>query len=87
MSAAEILRTAADTIEDRGRLRDTGSERSMARTVEAFNALTGHGLTETEGWTFMVILKLAREQSAHDPDNWVDGTAYMALAAESVDAP
>jgi hypothetical protein len=87
MTAANILRTAADTIEARGRLRDSGKERSMARTVATFNALTGHALTETQGWTFMLLLKLAREQSGHDPDNWIDATAYAALAAESADAP
>jgi hypothetical protein len=86
MKAPDVLRTAADTIEARGKLRDSGQERSMARTVAAFNAVTGRNLTETEGWIFMVVLKLAREQSAHDPDNFVDGTAYMALAGESADA-
>ena len=35
-------------------------ERSMASTVKAFNALTGHNLTESEGWEFMVLLKLVR---------------------------
>lgn len=57
----------------------------MARTVAAFNALTGHTLSEVDGWTFMVVLKLAREQSAHDPDNWVDAAGYVALASEAAD--
>jgi hypothetical protein len=87
MTAAKILRTSADTIEARGRLRDSGRERSMARTVAAFNAVTGQHLTETEGWIFMAVLKLARESSGHDPDNFVDGAAYMALAGEAADAP
>lgn len=87
MTPAETLRTAADVIEARGRLRDTGQERSMARTVAAFNALTGHTLTEVDGWAFMVILKLSREQSAHDPDNWVDAAGYVALAAEAAGNP
>jgi hypothetical protein len=87
MTAQSILRTAADTIDARGTLRDTGQERSMARTVKAFNAITGLSLTETQGWTFMVVLKLSRESSGHDPDNFIDGAAYMALAGESTDAP
>jgi hypothetical protein len=87
MTAARILRTSADTIEARGRLRDNGKERSMARTVKAFNAITGLTLTETQGWVFMAVLKLARESGGHDPDNFVDGAAYMALAGESADAP
>jgi hypothetical protein len=86
--AEEILQTAAEVMKQRGALRDRGEERSMERTVRVFNALTGKGLTEVEGWTFMVALKLCREQTAHDMDNWVDGAAYMALAAEAaVDAP
>lgn len=83
MTAETILRTAADVMAQRGKTRDTGRERSMARTVRAFNALTGQDMTETQGWIFMAVLKLAREQSGHDPDNFVDGAAYMALAGES----
>jgi hypothetical protein len=87
MTAERILRTAADVMAERGKKRDTGKERSMARTVRAFNAVTGLSLTETQGWVFMAVLKLAREASGHDPDNFVDGAAYMALAGESADAP
>jgi hypothetical protein len=87
MTASRILRESADTIEARGRLRDSGKERSMARTVAAFNAVTGQSLTETQGWIFMAVLKLAREGSGHDPDNFVDGAAYMALAGESCAPP
>lgn len=83
MTPADILRTAVRTIEARGALRDTGQERSMARTVAAFNALTGHDLSEVDGWTFMVLLKLAREQSAHDADNWIDAAGYVGLAGEA----
>jgi hypothetical protein len=83
VTASDILRTSADTIESRGKLRDSGQERSMARTVKAFNAITGLTLTETQGWVFMAVLKLSRESSGHDPDNFVDGAAYMALAGES----
>lgn len=82
MTAAQILRTAADTIEARGRVRDSGQERSMKKTIDTFNALTGHRLTEEQGWQFMVLLKLARQQSAHDPDNYIDASAYAALAGE-----
>jgi Domain of unknown function (DUF6378) len=82
MEPADILRTSIRTIEARGALRDTGQERSMARTVASFNALTGHQLTEVHGWTFMVLLKLAREQSGHDADNWVDAAGYVGLAGE-----
>lgn len=85
--AAEILRKGAQHIEDRAAARDqpTG-ERSMARTVGAFNALTGHALTERDGWLFMVALKAARAcaSPAGVPDDYEDMAAYAALAGESV---
>jgi len=57
----------------------------MARAVTTFNSLTGHKLTEREGWVFMAILKLSRAQAGrHVMDDYIDGAAYMALAGECV---
>ena len=81
--AEDILQTACDIMKERGARRDQGQERSMERIVTVFNALTDHKLTEVDGWTFMVVLKLCREQTGRDLDNWIDGAAYMALAAEA----
>jgi hypothetical protein len=83
MKAEEVLAVAQDIMRQRGQLRDNEQERSMERIVRVFEALTDHKLTEVEGWTFMVVLKLCREQTGSDPDNWVDGAAYMALGAEA----
>ena len=69
----------------------------MSKTVAAFNAMTGHSLTEEQGWKFMVCLKLVR--SEHDArgvesptgnrkrqtDNFVDGAAYFGLAGEAAE--
>lgn len=56
----------------------------MKRTVNAFNALTGHTLTEQEGWLFMVTLKAARAMAgSHNPDDYEDGAAYFALTGEA----
>lgn len=88
MKANEILRQAADVIEERGKLRDKpDGERSMARAVEAFNALTGASMTELEGWLFMSVLKLARA-TAGSPhlDDMTDLAGYAALAAECMSA-
>lgn len=88
MSASEILRAAAATIDQRGTERDQpGGERSMSRTVAAFNALTGHQLSERDGWLFMVALKAARATATPvgRPDDYLDGAAYFALAGESVE--
>ena len=86
MSAIDFLNEAASAIGDRASQRDTGSERSMARTVATFSALTGHQLSERDGWIFMVILKLSRAQGGQREimDDYVDGAAYIALAGESV---
>lgn len=82
-TASDILKEASETIDSRGKERDKGSERSMRSTVEAFNAITGQELTETQGWQFMVILKLARSSGGNFKlDDYLDGAAYMALAGE-----
>jgi hypothetical protein len=86
MEAPEILIAAADAIGERASQRDAADgERSMARAVTTFNSLTGHKLTEREGWVFMAILKLSRAQAGrHVMDDYIDGAAYMALAGECV---
>lgn len=82
-SARDILKEASDTIGHRASERDKKEERSMAAATHAFNALTGHGLSETQGWLFMVCLKASRSQAgAYKADDWLDMTAYAALAAE-----
>lgn len=83
VTAQDILDAAHEAIGDRAASRDVGKERSMARTVATFNALTGHKLTEAPGWQFMAVLKLARAQGARlNMDDYIDGAAYMALAGE-----
>jgi hypothetical protein len=58
-------------------------ERSMGRTVEAFNAITSHTLTEEQGWLFMGLLKMVRSQSGDfKSDNFEDEAAYAALRGE-----
>lgn len=83
-NAADILQQAKDCLVNRASERDKEQERSMKSCVEAFNALTGKSLTETEGWIFMVVLKLARSQGGNFKlDDYVDMAAYAALAGES----
>lgn len=88
VSAAAILRKGAQHIEDRAASRDQPEgERSMDRCVKAFNAMFGKDLTETEGWQFMELLKMARSAAgAHNPDDFEDGSAYCALAGEAAAA-
>lgn len=85
MQAIEALEKAAAHLKDRASLRDTPQgERSMAKTVAAFNAIYGFNLTETQGWQFMVLLKIVRgSQGEFVADDFEDQAAYSALAGES----
>ena len=86
ISAIEFLEKAADLMLERGQEYDSPEgERSMGRTVAAFNVLTGNILSEHEGWLFMLLLKLSRQ--AQTPvwhqDSSEDAIAYAALMAEA----
>ena len=83
-SAPNLLQIGVDAMKDRGASRDNEGERSMAKTVKAFNAFTGRDLSEEEGWLFMVCLKQARSMNGAKKiaDDYVDGSAYFALQGE-----
>ena len=57
----------------------------MAATVKAFNALHGTDLTESQGWSFMTLLKMKRSfvGDVFRDDDFMDEAAYTALRAES----
>lgn len=64
-----------------------GGERSMSRTVQAFNAFTGHNLSEADGWRFMQCVKGVRLYTNRENthlDSMEDGIAYSALEAECI---
>jgi hypothetical protein len=85
-SAQHFLLSALATLNERGVMRDNGSERSMARAVNTFNALVGgdRRLSELDGWMFMCVLKMARSVGGvMNPDDFVDLAGYAALAGES----
>ena len=85
-SAPGLLSEARDTLSQRAKLRDDEgeAERSMKATVDAFNAMYGTSLTEEQGWMFMVFLKAARARGGEvHRDDYVDGSAYFALAGET----
>lgn len=85
--ASELLNSAAAIMEERGRQYDqSGGERSMAKTVAAFNIMTGNTLSEADGWQFMLTLKAVRLFSVRDKtheDSVTDLIAYAALLGES----
>lgn len=83
-TAPQLLREAADTIEQRASERNQEQERSMKACVALFKALTGVELTETQGWQFMSCLKRARSSTGFKQDDYIDLIAYTALEAENV---
>jgi hypothetical protein len=87
MNAVDVLEAAAGHMKARAATYDSPEgERSMARAVAAFNAITRHGLTEAEGWLLMQILKDVRQWQApgHHVDSSEDCVAYAALKAEAL---
>ena len=87
ISAPELLAEAAAIMSQRGKDYDKPEgERSMARTVMAFNAVTGHKLSEADGWLLMAILKQVRlftNRGKTHEDSVNDLIAYSALLGES----
>lgn len=85
-SAEQLLRKAEEIMTERGKQYDsTGQnrERSMGRIVAAFNCLYGTSLTEQQGWYFMLLVKLARQETKPHADSMEDAIAYAALAGEA----
>lgn len=84
VTAASMLTAALGHMEDRAKTYDApGGERSMGKTVAAFNIITGLELTEEQGWLFMEILKQVRSQQGdYRADNYEDMVAYAALRGE-----
>ena len=85
MQAHDFLGNALQHMQDRATIYDAeGGERSIERTVQLFNILTGVEITPEEGWLFMVCLKLVRsQQGGFRADSYEDGAAYFALAGEA----
>lgn len=88
MNAQDFLQEALDVMAERGKQYDKpDGERSMGKTVAAFNAMTGHALTEQDGWLLMETLKNVRQwqtpQKSHK-DSLLDCVAYAALKAEAM---
>jgi hypothetical protein len=86
MTAPDLLRKAADIIEQRGQQYDTAGksqERSMPRICEIFGEATGRQMTIGEGYQFLIALKTARiERTPNHIDSYLDRLAYAALKDE-----
>lgn len=84
-TAPDFLRAGLTHMNDRASTYDKPEgERSMGRTVAAFNIITGHQLTEEQGWLLMGLLKMVRSQQGDfKADHYEDEAAYSALRGES----
>lgn len=86
-SAVEFLNQASSLLTERGKQYDQeGGERSMGKTVSAFNAITGKDLSEPEGWLLLQILKDVRQwqHPGFHRDSAEDSVAYSALKSEAL---
>lgn len=83
-TAHDIVSAALSHMQDRATTYDSPKgERSMTKTVKAFNALSGLEMTTEQGWLFMICLKAARtQQGDFKADNYEDGAAYFGLMGE-----
>lgn len=90
MKAIDFLERAMKLQEERGKEYDAeqNQERSMGKTVVAFNAITGHNLSESEGWLLLQLLKDTRQwaKKSYHADSAEDCVAYAALKAEALAA-
>jgi len=92
--AYDFLEKASETLKQRGKDYDTvekepsGGERSMGKTVQVFNTITGHKLLESEGWLLLQLLKDVRQwtKPEYHEDSAEDCIAYAALKAEALNA-
>jgi len=86
MTAPQLLEKALGHMLDRAATYDQpAGERSMGRTVQAFNIITGRDLSESEGWLLLQLLKDVRDRQRNKPhqDSLEDCIAYAALKAEA----
>lgn len=86
MRSVDFLRAAEAIQGERAREYDQpDGERSMAKTVAMFNIVSGMDLKESDGWLFMSLLKIVRDQSRVDVhiDACKDFVSYSALYGEA----
>ncbi|HFF9033309.1 TPA: DUF6378 domain-containing protein [Escherichia coli] len=91
ISAADLLRLAAETIEQRGKQNgyDRKEEKSAPKIATIYNAKKGANLTPLDVWDLLICLKEARLEAilvnGSDPtDTLIDLISYSALKAEQV---
>lgn|SRR3954468_12676085 len=84
IKAHKFLEDAKNALDNRATQRDSPQgERAMKRAVLMFNAIRGRDLTESEGWEFMICLKMSRAiQGNFNEDDYTDMAGYAGLLGE-----
>lgn len=89
--AADLLRIAAETIEQRGKQNgyDKKEEKSAPKIATIYNAKKGANLTPLDVWDLLICLKEARLEAilangSNPVDTLVDLISYNALKAEQI---
>nr|EKE9508561.1 hypothetical protein [Escherichia coli] len=89
--ATDLLRLAAETIEQRGKQNgyDKKEEKSAPKIATIYNAKKGTNLTPLDVWDLLICLKEARLEAilsnGRNPvDTLVDLISYNALKAEQI---
>lgn len=84
LTAADFLRAGLKHMVDRAVTHDAAAgERSMFKTVAAFNIICDQDLSEEQGWMFMGLLKKVRSvQGYFNKDNYEDEASYSGLRGE-----
>lgn len=79
-----FLNEASRTMEQRAKLRDSEEgERTAAQIAKVFNVITGHELSESDAWMFLLVLKIVRSRNGkYNRDDYVDMAAYAGLLGE-----
>lgn len=86
-TASEFLSKASSLLTERGKTYDSlEGERSMQQTIDAYNAITGNELCESDGWLIMLLLKQTRQWKVEKfhRDSAEDSVTYAALLGESL---
>lgn len=91
IKATDLLRLAAETIEQRGKQNgyDKKEEKSAPKIAAIYNAKKGANLTPLDVWDLLICLKEARLEAIlsnnGDPtDTLIDLISYNALKAEQI---
>lgn len=81
MNAHEYLNEARAIIEDRGLDYGHPSD-NMQRTSALWSAYLEMPITDYQVAMCLALVKIARSMESSKPDNYIDGSAYFAIAGQ-----